>query len=161
MHDLTPRILSVPAELAGLRLDVALVRLLPSVSRARVQELIADGGVKVGGVTAERAAHTLAAGDTLEIVEVVRSRERPGGTAAAELSIVFEDEHLAVIDKPPGMVVHPGPGHRGDSLIERLGFAAKAAGWPDPSRAGVVHRLDRDTSGVLVLAKTPAALAGL
>ena len=87
MHDLTPRILSVPAELAGLRLDVALVRLLPSVSRARVQELIADGGVKVGGVTAERAAHTLAAGDTLEIVEVVRSRERPGGTAAAETPI--------------------------------------------------------------------------
>ncbi len=75
---------------------------------------------------------------------------------APELAIVFEDEHLLVVDKPAGLVTHPAPGHHGPTLAEAL--AGRAAGGPDPQRAGIVHRLDRDTSGLLVVAKTEASL---
>ena len=158
MNDLSPRTLSVPAELAGLRLDVALVRLLENVSRARVQELIEDGGVKVGGVTAQRAAHPLAAGDTLEIVDVVRSRERAGGTGLGELAVVFEDEHLAVIDKPPGTLTHPTSVVRGGTVSELAALRwGELPSLQGDQRPGIVHRLDADTSGLLVLAKSAAA----
>jgi len=78
-----------------------------------------------------------------------------------ERHILFEDAVLLVLDKPAGLVVHPGAGHRDDSIVQKLSFKFKDGDWPEPNRPGVVHRLDRDTSGVLLLAKTPEALANL
>jgi 23S rRNA pseudouridine1911/1915/1917 synthase len=78
-----------------------------------------------------------------------------------ERSILFEDGVLLVLNKPAGLVVHPGAGHRNDSLIQKLALKFKGADWPEPTRPGVVHRLDRDTSGILLLAKTPEILANL
>ena len=73
--------------------------------------------------------------------------------------VVYEDEHLMVVDKPAGVVVHPAPGHRGPTLAQAL--AGRAAGGDDPERAGIVHRLDRDTSGLMVVAKSEEAHAAL
>ena len=72
---------------------------------------------------------------------------------------MFEDDHLLVVDKPAGLVIHPAPGHHGPTLAQAL--AGRAAGGPDPERAGIVHRLDRDTSGLLVVAKTEESYAAL
>ena len=72
--------------------------------------------------------------------------------------MVYEDEHLLVVDKPAGLVIHPAPGHRRATLAQAL--AGRAAGGPDPERAGIVHRLDRDTSGLLVVAKHGGGLRG-
>ncbi len=155
---LHPRRIAIPAELAGERLDLALVRLVPGVSRARIQELIKDGGVRVDGVVATRAAQPLAAGGTLEILAVARTRERAGGEAAGELAVVFEDDDLAVIDKPAGTLAHPTSVVRGGTLSE---LATRRWGeLPAPQgadRPGIVHRLDADTSGLIVVAKSALA----
>ena len=102
-------------------------------------------------------SHRLAAG------ERVRGRRRRSaaerGRAPELRDRVYEDEHLLVVDKPAGLVTHPAPGHRGPTLAEAL--AGRAAGGADPERAGIVHRLDRDTSGLLVVAKSEAAHAAL
>jgi 23S rRNA pseudouridine1911/1915/1917 synthase len=94
--------------------------------------------------------HRLAAGEAVTVAE------GPGGSEPEErapaLDVVLEDEHLIVVDKPPGLVTHPAPGHRGPTLAAAL--RARSAGGADPDRAGIVHRLDRDTSGLLVVAKT-------
>ena len=89
-------------------------------------------------------------------------RETPAETADAvhvPFEVVYEDEHLMVIDKPAGVVVHPAPGHHGSTLAEAL--SARAVGGPDPERAGIVHRLDRDTSGLMLVAKSEAVHAAL
>jgi 23S rRNA pseudouridine1911/1915/1917 synthase len=91
-------------------------------------------------------------------VSEAAAREEPE-EPAPDFEVVLEDEHLMVVDKPPGLVVHPAPGHRGPTLAAALG--GRAAGGADPQRAGIVHRLDRDTSGLLVVAKTEAAYAAL
>jgi 23S rRNA pseudouridine1911/1915/1917 synthase len=140
---------------SGLRLDAALARHAAIESRAAAQRLIDAGAVTVD---ARRRAkgHRLAPGERI----VVRLQQSPPrSTAAVAFEVVFEDEHLMVVDKPPGVVVHPGAGHAGDTLAAAL--AGRAAGGPDPARAGIVHRLDRDTSGLLVVAKTEPIHAAL
>ena len=99
--------------------------------------------------------HRLQAGQHV----VLREPEAGERDPAPEIEVVLEDDHLIVVDKPPGLVVHPAPGHRGPTLAEAL--RDRARGGPDPERAGIVHRLDRDTSGLLVVAKTEAAHADL
>jgi 23S rRNA pseudouridine1911/1915/1917 synthase len=95
-----------------------------------------------------------------EIVTVAQVAPDPAAEAPVpELEVVLEDDHLLVVDKPAGLVTHPAPGHRGPTLAGAL--RERAAGGPDPQRAGIVHRLDRDTSGLLVVAKTEAAYAAL
>jgi 23S rRNA pseudouridine1911/1915/1917 synthase len=142
---------AVPAESAGERLDQFLAE--PLGSRARAQRLIDAGAVTVDG--AKRAKrHALAVG----AVVVVQDPERAAvGADAADVpfDVVFEDEHLLVVDKPAGVVVHPARGHREGTLAQAL--AGRAAGGEDAERAGIVHRLDRDTSGLLVVARSEEA----
>ncbi len=157
-----PRTFRVPPELSGQRLDRALVELLGGLSRTRVQELIRDGGVRIDGAPAERAAQLLEEGGTIEILDVPRSRVRPGGPSAAELVLVFEDEHLAVIDKPAGTLAHPTSVVQGGTVSEAA--TARWGALPAPQgsdRPGIVHRLDADTSGLMVLARSEAAAGAL
>lgn len=150
-------ILAVPAELAGARLDVALARLAPDLTRARAKRLVDAGCVRLAGRPAKAAAR-LRAGDVLE-VEV--PPPEPSGLVAQDLplSVLYEDRDLVVLDKAAGMVVHPARGSPHstvvNALLHRLGSASRL------SRLGLVHRLDKDTSGCLVVARTEAALAGL
>jgi 23S rRNA pseudouridine1911/1915/1917 synthase len=142
---------SVPAEAAGSRLDRFLAE--PLGSRAQAQAAIDAGLVTVDGRRRPKR-HALRAGDRV----VVGDAPMPDGPAAsapaAPYEIAFEDEHLLVVDKPAGVVVHPARGHRTGTLSQAL--ADRAAGGDEPWRAGIVHRLDRDTSGLLVVAKSDA-----
>ena len=137
----------VPAETAGERLDRFLAGRLGS--RAAAERAIADG-VLVDGI-ARPKSHRLAGGEDVHVPE--RSQAAPVEPPPAP-PIVFEDEHLLVVDKPAGLVVHPGAGHAGDTLVDAL--RGRIAGG-DPERPGIVHRLDRDTSGLMVLAKSDEA----
>ena len=141
--------LEVPASAAGERLDRFLAG--PLGSRARAQRLIDAGQVRVDG-TVRPKRHRLAGGERVAVDEAdPRPLPDPGD---APYAIVYEDEDLLVVDKPAGVVVHPARGHRGGTLSQAL--AGRAAGGPDPWRAGIVHRLDRGTSGLLVVAKSDA-----
>ncbi|MEX2194735.1 MAG: RluA family pseudouridine synthase [Thermoleophilaceae bacterium] len=146
---------------AGERLDVVLVSHAAAASRSEAQRLIAAGRVAVDGeLRAKR--HRVAAG---ERISVARAQEPAGGleSEAVPYELVHEDEHLLVVDKPAGVVVHPGAGHAAPTLAGAL-RAQGAAGGSDPGRAGIVHRLDRDTSGLLVVARSEemhAALAAM
>jgi 23S rRNA pseudouridine1911/1915/1917 synthase len=134
----------------GTRLDAFLAG--PLGSRARAQRLIESGAVLVDGRSAPKR-HRLAAG---EVVRVDEPAEAPAGDVPdAPYSIPYSDDDLLVVDKPAGVVVHPARGHRAGTLAQAL--AGVAAGGEDAGRAGIVHRLDRDTSGLLVVARTEAA----
>jgi 23S rRNA pseudouridine1911/1915/1917 synthase len=146
---------SVTAETSE-RLDRFLADQL-SISRTQAARLIADKAVGVNGKVA-RASRALARGDQ---VEVELPDEKPARTirpAHIPLTIVFEDEHLLVLDKPSGLVVHPAPGHWDDTLVNALAArgTSLSAGTTE-GRPGIVHRLDRDTSGLMVVAKTDLA----
>jgi 23S rRNA pseudouridine1911/1915/1917 synthase len=146
--------LIVGPEHAGERLDVFLAR--TTGSRAAAQRLIEHGAVQVEGQSRAKR-HPVSAGERVTVgeLESVPEPELP----PARFDIAWEDEHLLVVDKPPGVVVHPGAGHRSGTLVQALG--GQVAGGPDPERPGVVHRLDRDTSGLLVLARSEAVHAAL
>jgi 23S rRNA pseudouridine1911/1915/1917 synthase len=144
----------VPAEAAGERLDVFLAGV--AGTRTQVQRLIDAGRVTVDGAPRPKR-HVLAGGETVRVDEPAAEPEP--AVAPAQFRIAYEDEHLLVVDKPAGVVVHPGHGHAQGTLVQAL--AGRVAGGADPARPGVVHRLDRDTSGVLVLARTEAAHAAL
>ncbi len=145
--------LEVPAEAAGTRLDSFLAG--PLGSRARAQSLIDAERVLVDGKPA-RKRHLVKPGTVIEVAgghdgraaAVAATRER------AEFTIVYEDAELLVVDKPAGVVVHPARGHRSGTLAQALEAHGAAGG--EPGRAGIVHRLDRDTSGLLVVAKSDA-----
>jgi 23S rRNA pseudouridine1911/1915/1917 synthase len=147
--------LTVPPEAAGERLDVFLAD--HAGSRAAAQRLIDGGRVTVDGESRPKR-HVLAGGEQVAVEEPAA----PAPEAAvppAPFAIAYEDEHLLVVDKPPGVVVHPARGHGQGTLVQAL--AGKLAGGDDPERRGVVHRLDRDTSGLLVMARSEAAHAAL
>jgi 23S rRNA pseudouridine1911/1915/1917 synthase len=134
----------------GTRLDAFLAG--PLGSRARAQRLIEAGAVLVDGRAAPKR-HLLAAG---EVVTVDEPEEAPPPAVSdAPYAVPYADEHLLVVDKPAGVVVHPARGHRAGTLAQAL--SGVAAGGEDAARAGIVHRLDRDTSGLLVVARTEAA----
>jgi len=146
------------------RLDRVLLRHLadlPEASRTKVQEWIEAGLVLVNGRAVTKTAAKVAAGDAVETVLPPPPPPKPELVPQEiPLSILFEDGHLLVLDKPPGLVVHPAVGHRDGTLVNALLFHSKEwAGEAD--RPGLVHRLDKDTSGVLVVAKTEAAHAGM
>jgi len=146
-------VLDVPAELSGLRLDQALARLCPQHSRARLQGWIRSGLVRVDG-REPKARDRLRGGERIE-VEV---RHEPDAEPDAEnipLRIVYEDGELLILDKPPGLVVHPGAGVRRHTLMNAL--LHHDPGLRRVPRAGIVHRLDKDTSGLMVVARTPEA----
>jgi 23S rRNA pseudouridine1911/1915/1917 synthase len=142
--------IDVPAEAAGERLDAFLAR--PLGSRSQAARLIAAGRVVVDG-DAARKGQRVRGDEQITILGEERSAAAPGdAAAAARFEIAFEDEHLIVVDKPRGVVVHPARGHREGTLAQAL--AGRIAGGEDEGRAGIVHRLDRDTSGLLVVAKS-------
>ncbi len=146
--------LAVPAAAAGERLDVFLAG--HAGSRAAAQKLIDGGHVRVDG-EARPKRHVLRGGERVVVDAPEAAAEEE--VAPASFAVAYEDEHLLVVEKPPGVVVHPAPGHRQGTLVQAL--AGRVAGGDDPERPGVVHRLDRDTSGLLVLARSEPVHAAL
>jgi len=144
-----PASLRVPDELAGLRLDQALARMLPEHSRSRLQEWVKSALITVDGAPAV-PKDKVWGGERIE----VRAPPDPDTCApqAIPLRVMYEDAQILVVDKPAGLVVHPGSGNQDGTLLNALLYHAPAlAALP---RAGIVHRLDKDTSGLLVVAKT-------
>ncbi len=147
---------TVDPDSVGLRLDVYLAGLLPQHSRSQLQRVIKDGGATVRGRAAKSNA-TLKAGDvvTVEIPDAV-----PATPVAQnlDLPVIFQDEDVIVVDKPAGMVVHPAAGHAEGTLVNALLFHAdNLSGIGGEQRPGIVHRLDRGTSGLMVIAKNDSA----
>jgi 23S rRNA pseudouridine1911/1915/1917 synthase len=150
-------VLDVPAEAAGERLDQFIAAHLGSRGAAT---RAVEAGVQVDG-RARPKSFRLAGGERIELpapddAATTATRRQPEGPAP---TIVWQDEHLAVVDKPAGLVVHPGAGRSAGTLVDAL--AGIAAGGDDPARPGIVHRLDRDTSGLLVVARTDEAHTSL
>ena len=152
--DPAPVRLAVAGDAAGRRLDAVVGALEEVGSRAEAQRLIEAGRVLVDGRAVPKR-HLLAEGES---VEVRPAPPPPSGIEPEEvpLTVRYEDEHLLVVDKPAGVVVHPSAGHRGGTLVHGL-VARDIAGGGDPARPGIVHRLDRDTSGLLVVARSDRA----
>jgi len=153
------RIWVVGESLHGLRLDRALAELIPEFSRSYLQQLIEAGAVTQNGATLRKPAFKVKAGEQ----GVIELRPTPQSQAfkpeAIPLQIVFEDSHLMVINKPAGLVVHPAPGNWSGTLLNGLlAHDVLAAQLP---RAGIVHRLDKDTSGLMVVARSRATMEAL
>jgi 23S rRNA pseudouridine1911/1915/1917 synthase len=147
----------VPREFGGLRLDLALARMFPQYSRNRLQVWLAGGHIRLDGAHGE-ASQAVRGGERVELAPPAAPDAAPRAQRMP-LAIVHEDAELIVIDKPAGLVVHPGAGVPDRTLMNGLlAHCAALAGVP---RAGIVHRLDKDTSGLLVVAKTVAAQASL
>jgi 23S rRNA pseudouridine1911/1915/1917 synthase len=150
--------LKIPAELAGERLDSALARLLPSQSRSRIKGWIQAGGVRRSR-RACRPSDRVESGDEVLVCIPAQAPRTAVAAEAIALQIVYQDRECLVIDKPAGLVVHPGAGNPNHTLQNALlGFDPTLACLP---RAGIIHRLDKDTSGLLVVARTPEAHTAL
>ncbi|MCZ6576166.1 MAG: 23S rRNA pseudouridine(1911/1915/1917) synthase RluD [Acidiferrobacterales bacterium] len=149
---MTSRILSarIPIEYAGKRFDQALAAVFPDFSRSRLQQWIREGNVRLSD-RLPKSSEKVAGGETVElrIPELVEPAWRPQPIA---VTVVYEDETLLVIDKPAGLVAHPGPGNRDGTLLNALLYHLPQL--ETVARAGIVHRLDKDTSGLMVVAKT-------
>lgn len=156
-RDVETQLLDVPAALAGSRLDAGLARLLPQYSRTRIREWIELGYARVNGRTC-RPRDRLYGGErvTLQVPVIAESHAT---AQPLKLAVVHEDDALLVVDKPAGLVVHPGAGNPDHTLMNALlAFDSRLASIP---RAGIVHRLDKDTSGLLVIARTLEAHTAL
>jgi 23S rRNA pseudouridine1911/1915/1917 synthase len=139
------------------RLDIFLTTCLPEFSRARIQRLIKDGNVRVDDQTTTKGGRNLEIGEKVEIVIPPRI---PSNLVAENipLEIVYENSDLVVVNKPAGMVVHPSPGHNNGTLVHAaLGHIPDLEGIGGEERPGIVHRLDKDTSGLIVIAKNEQA----
>jgi 23S rRNA pseudouridine1911/1915/1917 synthase len=148
--------LVVPREYARMRLDLFLVKSLAEFSRARIQQLIRAGFVRVGGATT-RPHHSVRSGDEIEVTEPPIEKI-PTEPEALPLSILYEDDDLIVINKAAGMTVHPGAGQREHTLVNALlHHCPGLSGIGGKERPGIVHRLDKETSGCLVAAKNDVA----
>jgi len=149
--------LTIPAGFAGVRLDQALARLIPGESRSRLARLIAEGKVSVDGEPGA-AKRKLKSGEAVEVALAPRVEDGVHAPEAIDLAVVHEDDEVIVIDKAAGLVVHPGSGNRAGTLLNAL--LHHAPELKALARAGIVHRLDKDTSGLMVVAKNePAQLA--
>lgn len=153
--------IEAPAALAGERIDRA-VAFVTGLSRQRAADLVAAGGVIVDGTPATDRSARLAGGETLEIADWDHAPSVVQGEPGVVFRVAHEDDHIVVVDKPPGLVVHPGAGRSSGTLANGL-----VGRWPeiavvgDPTRPGIVHRLDGGTSGLLVVARTPTAYDNL
>ena len=155
------RIVHIEPAQGGERLDKTLADLIPDISRARVQALIAEGAVSRDGAVITSGSQRAVAGDYhLLIPPPAPAEPLP---QAIPLTVLYEDAHLIVVDKPAGMAAHPAPGCPDATLVNALlhHCGASLSGIGGVARPGIVHRLDKDTSGVMVAAKTDAAHAGL
>jgi 23S rRNA pseudouridine1911/1915/1917 synthase len=157
---------TVPAALAGARVD-RVVSLLSGLPRSIVADLVVTGGVRLDGVAVTTRSKTVRDGQRLEVDVHHQDVDVPMADPTVVFTVVHEDAELIVVDKPAGLVVHHGAGHHGGTLVDGLlarfpdleGLAEEGGG--DPDRPGIVHRLDKDTSGLLVVARTPGAYRSL
>jgi len=141
----------IPEHLSGVRLDLALVELFPDFSRARLQRWVKNGQIRVNGET-WRSKDKVAGGENIAMQYEPRNAEKAFRPEPIPVDIVFEDDDLLVLNKPPGLVVHPGAGNWSGTLLNALLYR-----FPDLEsipRAGIVHRLDKQTSGLMVVART-------
>ncbi|MFC3067643.1 RluA family pseudouridine synthase [Phenylobacterium soli] len=154
-------LVSVTAETAGERLDKTLAALAPELSRARIQALIADGRVSRAGAALADASAKAGPGDYR--IEVPPPAPAEPQAEDIPLTVLFEDAHLIVVDKPAGMAVHPAPGSERGTLVNALlhHCGDSLSGVGGVARPGIVHRIDKETSGIVVAAKTDAAHKGL
>ena len=150
--------ITIAAGEAGQRLDRVLAARIPALSRSRLKGLIQSGQVAVAGRTIRDPAASVNSGDAVTVALPEPQKAEPEGEAIP-LNIVYEDNALIVIDKPPGLVVHPAAGHATGTLVNALiaHCGDTLSGIGGVKRPGIVHRLDKDTSGLLVVAKTDAA----
>ncbi|WP_042415685.1 RluA family pseudouridine synthase [Comamonas aquatica] len=153
------RVLQVTLEQHGSRLDKALVDLVPEFSRSYLQQLLAQEAVQVNDRRVTKASHKVKLGDVLAVEMRPTAQSQSFRAEAMALDVVYEDEHLLVVNKPAGLVVHPAPGNWSGTLLN--GLLAHHAGAAAVPRAGIVHRLDKDTSGLMVVAKTRATMDAL
>lgn len=149
----------VPAELHGGRLDKAVVAMAGEFSRNHLQTLIEQGHVQLDGQPALSASRKVLAGQRIDVDLVPTAASRAFRPEPLPLNVVFEDEHLLVVDKAAGMVVHPAAGNWSGTLLNAL--LARLPGAAALPRAGIVHRLDKDTSGLMVVGKTLPAVTAL
>ena len=151
----------VSQEQVGQRLDRFLAATLDGYSRAMVQQMIADGGVQVNA-KASKAGYMLREGDKIDVRKVLSEDTSTVRPTAMPLDIVYEDDDVLVINKEAGVVVHPAPGHADDTLVNALlARNPELQTVGEEQRPGIVHRLDRDTSGLIIVAKNTRALAAL
>jgi 23S rRNA pseudouridine1911/1915/1917 synthase len=156
--DDVPLRVTAPADAAGERLDKVLARLLPEFSRSRLQLWVEAGAVRIDGAVA-RVRQSLDGGETIEIVPLPAPEDAAMRPEPLPLDVVHEDGEIAVIDKPPGLVVHPAAGNWSGTLAN--GLLARFPQTAALPRAGIVHRLDADTSGLMVVALTLRAQTDL
>lgn len=152
----------IPAALAGERVD-RVVALLTGLPRAEVAGLVDAGAVRIGGTTVTARSRKVREGDRVAVEVPERfARGAPEPNPAVQVTVVDADSAVIVVDKPAGLVVHPGSGHHGDTLVNALlARFPEIAGVGDPERPGIVHRLDAGTSGLLVVARTQQAYEAL
>ncbi|MDX3773296.1 23S rRNA pseudouridine(1911/1915/1917) synthase RluD [Chromatiaceae bacterium AAb-1] len=141
----------VPDHLFGKRLDQVLAEMFPDYSRSRIKEWILADSVSINGVVQNKPRDKMLGGEKIDILASLPEDER-FEAEAIELNIVYEDEHILVINKPAGLVVHPGAGNADGTLLNAL--LHHCPGIAEVPRAGIVHRLDKDTTGLMVVAKT-------
>ena len=156
--------LTVTEELASERLDVAIVKLVGDLSRTRAQNMIREGFVLLDGKKCDIPRFKVEAGMTIDVDAPAQQITTKAEPESIPLNVMFEDESILVVDKPAGMVVHPAAGNWSGTLVNALlGREPDLLedDYMDPLRPGIVHRLDKDTSGALVIAKTPKALRKL
>jgi len=149
----------VTKEEETLRLDALLSHLHPDFSRSYFQYLIAENAVLVNEKPVKKS-HKLFASDEIQI-EFILTKEIPLEPENIPLDILYEDEHVLAINKPPGLIVHPSPTNKSHTFVNALLYHCKTLEHDDTCRPGIVHRLDKDTSGVLIAAKTRQAHVGL
>jgi 23S rRNA pseudouridine1911/1915/1917 synthase len=157
--DVETRTAVVDAPIHQARLDKAVVTMAPEFSRSHLQGLIEAGHVRVDGAVADVASRKVRIGQRIDVDLVPTAESRAFRPESIGLAVVFEDEQVLVIDKPAGLVVHPAAGHWGGTLLNAL--LAHHRGAAVLPRAGIVHRLDKDTSGLMVVAKTLPAMTAL
>jgi 23S rRNA pseudouridine1911/1915/1917 synthase len=149
----------VSPEFHGQRIDRMLVSAVPEFSRSYLQQLLEDGAVSRAGVAALKSSHKVKAGESWTIELRATPQSQAFKPERMDLRVIYEDAHLRIIDKPVGMVVHPAPGHWSGTLMNGLlGLDSQLMDLP---RAGIVHRLDKDTSGLMVVARTRQAMDAL
>ncbi len=153
------RVCDVPADMHGWRIDRALAQLIPEFSRSYLQQLMADGAVAMRGTALRKPSARIAAGDRLAVELRPTQQAQAFVAQAMALDVVYEDADLLVIQKPAGLVVHPAAGHWTGTLLN--GLLAHHAGAASLPRAGIVHRLDKDTSGLMLVGKSRQAVEAL
>ena len=158
-QDAESRVATVSATLHGERLDKALVAMAPEFSRSHVQQLLEAGHALVDGRVATTASRRVRSGQQLQLTLVPTDESRSFRPQLMVLQVLFEDEHLLVLDKPAGLVVHPAPGNWSGTLLN--GLLAHHAGAVHLPRAGIVHRLDKDTSGLMLVGKSLPGVTAL